>query len=291
MPKRSRLIYSFGSRYARARRVRPRFKPSAAMVRAGALGRMARYGMRGYGAYLGYSAIRSLIKNYRKRGQTRRRIGERVGSGGGKTNVRNNIANVAHSTRTLYDVDLLNLPQGTGRSDRLRGAVNFRGCKICLSFVNTLSTTNRAELYCNVAVISPKDQNGSSSTISLADFFRDQSGTERGQDFSIGLSSTEMHCLPINTDKYSLLHHKRFSLGGAQQTGGMKKNVCTFDFYAKLNRQIRYQSDASTVPEGNNVYLVYWFSIQDEPGSTAATANAVNVSMHITQYFREPKNG
>jgi hypothetical protein len=99
-------------------------------------------------------------------------------------------------------------------------------------------------MYWNWAIISPKAECGS---VASGGFFR-ASSESRSQDFGRQLTGSQFRCLPINTDKYVILKHKRFRIGGMSRgwgAGNTKNrslsgsNYMNFFTYVKLNRQLR----------------------------------------------------
>lgn len=223
-------------------------------------------------------------RNKFRKAKLRTRIGERVGTGNAKSNRTLNLS-TGVDTRTLYDEPLLNLDQGTGRNQRERGVVNFRGVKICMSFQNLNGAATKPDMYVNVAVISPKAEDSGTIALPVANFFR-AAGTDRGTNFGTALTAIQFRCLPINTDLYNVHKHKRLNIGNVQDTA--RTNSKTLEFYVKLNRQIRYEGTTST-PTGKNMYLVWWCDIQSTPTAGPVITNAMNLQMDIIQYFHESK--
>lgn len=222
--------------------------------------------------------------NRRRKTDLRKRIGEFVGSGTAKRN--QDVTTGSLNTRTLYNVPLLNIPKGTAIDQRERGLVNFRGMKFCHSMEfrdPTLITSAANKLWINRAIISPK---GCDTDPITANFFRGE-GTGRAQDFDVALSSLEFHCTPINTDKYNVHMHRREKLGPFQSTEG--RGAAVRMWYTKLNRQIRYDDDGE-VPIGKQMYYVWWFDINTGPAASPAVNSMMSHSLHITKYFKEPKN-
>lgn len=218
-----------------------------------------------------------------KRSHTREHVGQPVGTGTtqrwepkstGLTNI---------DTRTLYVEELTTIPQATTSFDingRRRAVVQVSGLKLCLSLKNVSTEAG----YFNVAVISPK---GNKGTPDSTEFFRSQ-GSARAVNLSTALTALEFHCLPINSDVYNVLFHKRFQIGSQTNAGGFwdrtVPNYLTFSKWVKLNRQIRY--NASDTVEGA-CYIVYWCDLFSGASTTAVSANAMQVGEHHVTYFRE----
>lgn len=223
------------------------------------------------------------FKNFKNKRMVRRRIGMRVGVGNSKRDA--DVTTFPVSTRTLYDTPLLNLTKGTAIDNRERDLINFRGCKICLSFVNDVSTysPNGEKLFWNMAIISPKDET-TKTTFTTTKFFRG-SGSTRYHAFDNNLTALEFRCLPINTDEFNVLKHKRMVLAPYSAVDGTNNKM--IEFYWSLNRQIRYE-DGTAFPEGKQVYLVQWFDTQN---SAAASVPRLvgDMQERVVKYFREPK--
>lgn len=186
-------------------------------------------------------------------------------------------------TRTLVSVNLTEIDK-TSVNDidrRQRDTLYISGFKICMSIHNQ----GTAPLYVNIAILAPK---GNQQGITITDFFRGF-GTVRNKSFTNALTANEFHCLPINTDRYTVLRHMRFSLNGtgttyAREFGGTWRDV---DMYLPLKRTVRFESSASTSCE-TPVYLVKWCDNVMNPTAQTATTG-MEYQERIITYFKEPK--
>lgn len=254
----------------------------------------------GRGLYsMGRFAARRIQRAWRARGRKRRRIGERVGTSSAKANkIYFDISTpTILNTGVLYYHDVTVISEATNDdiTQRSRKIINYRGFKTCISFRNVSTTP----IWINLAVISPKNNVplgftratfGSTST--QQDFFRAQGeGPERAVEFGLERNGLEMHCLPINTDLYTVLRHKRMMLfpngaGAGIQYNSNRPSFKYVDFYTKINRQIRYDGTAGGDTQ-HSIWVVYWFSPFN--GTRGFTPSAdVEVQRHIVAYFREP---
>lgn len=227
----------------------------------------------------------------RKKLFSKTHIGENNGTTTTKAFIQLNSNALNNSSRTLYTLNLTALQQGTEINNRLRQHSNIRGFKICMEISNT---TNNP-IYFNIAVIAPKRVADTTvDTLPTANFFRAQ-GTSRSQDFSNALTGLEFHCLPINTDDYTVLKHRRQvlttyaqpSTSWNRQYGSSFTNI---NWYIPLKRQSRYlQTEGRAGPTDGAVYLAYWFATY---GSASGTASIIigNVTTRCVTYYREPKN-
>lgn len=186
------------------------------------------------------------------------------------------------NTRQLYYSDILDIPRGTDINSRERDIINVKGFKLRMEFQNLTSTGNF--LLLNVALICPK----SASSVVSARFFRGD-GNTRGVDFANALSSTEMHGMPINTDKYIVLHHSRYTLG--ESSNDFPTDYLWIDKYIKINRQFRYEGNVDgTGTENTNdrLFLCYWADESMQAGGTVPAANVYRTQNKGTIYFNEP---
>jgi hypothetical protein len=126
-----------------------------------------------------------------------------------------NLNGTLRNSRTLHTFNLCQVPlqatnTGPTINTRERQLINLKGFKFCVEVRN--ETT--APMYYNWAIISPKDS--TATAISSTEFFRGN-GISRNQAFDTTLSG-QMHCLPINSDKFTILEHKRFRLNTSTGT-------------------------------------------------------------------------
>lgn len=192
---------------------------------------------------------------------------------------------VAKNSRTLHLVNLTNIPAATSSMDidaRRRDIMYCSGIKCCMDIRN--DTTN--VMYVNYAVIAPKG--GLGGTVANGGFFRGNA-SERSQDFSTLLTSLQFRCLPINTDKYTVLKHDRCVVGPDAGAGDYLMNAAnnmeTISFYVPIKRQLRYDDEGSCE---DPVFFVYWFdAAMTASGGTVVNSAALTSEHHIT-YFREP---
>jgi len=247
-----------------------------------------------------YGAVKTIgrtYRRYRKRKYSARRRERKInfnppnnasGANTAKSRfVTNNSTLQTYMSRTQnLLVNLAEIPHTTANdtNQRQRNMVNLRGFKVCMEVENT----STRPLYFNIAIVVPKSQ----GNVTTDDFFRQRDGS-RGQDFNtVNLSSLELHCLPINVDKYHVLCHKRFLLNrpaaGASLNREFGSSFKTIMFYQKYNRQVRYAENADTVPEGGRPVMLHWAAQWGEPENTTAT-NSYDALHKIVTYFREPK--
>lgn len=245
-------------------------------------------------AYRNRKGIRRVYRRARRSysglAAKRRKIGDTPGTGTSKKCAAVPQTNdVAHDTRTLYSEPLVLCSSGDQINQRERSMINVRGWKICLEFKNRSSDP----LNINVAILSPKSGIGSSTPIPTADFFRDTMTSDRSKDFGTALDSQDFHCSPINSDKYTILRHKRYQLV-PEATGGdtvalSGRSYMTCNWWIPLKRQFRFDAGAS-YPDSGQVHLVYWADKFMSAGTTPVSPGSFNMSNKSIMYFREPKH-
>lgn len=255
-------------------------------------------------AYRAASVMARAYRNYRGRkarrakASVRTKIGERVGKSTAKKHVIDNTGGNSCDTRKLYARPLIEITHNPNNDidDRQRNIINLRGLKLCLYMQNN---TGNSTLFVNVAVIWDKKGNqeiGSYANTTVPDFFRQhQGGAARSQDFGVALSALEFHCLPINTDRFGVLMHKRFKLAptAAQSTGQKSPNLSSFRTimkYVKIKRQLRFQNTNISIPESGQLYVVHWCDAIGTSFGGGGLANAMTTQEYHVAYFREPKN-
>lgn len=265
----------------------------SAMSRGAYISPRARMAMRG-GMYVYRNrakfkrAARVIGRAYKRSKRTKafsaKNVGFNIGEGTGKRYISQNNGPVLQQTRQLIVENLSDIPKGDAINERERDIVNVRGFKVCMELNNVTSKP----MYVNMAMICPKN----SSAPSVINFFRD-SGLKRAKNFDDNLTSLELHCLPINTDLYTVLRHKRMILAPgdtptdtATLTGRSYTNV---DWYVPLKRQMRYAS-TSALNSADRVYLVYWCDLYATGINIPGTLNALQAAERHITYFREPKH-
>lgn len=213
-----------------------------------------------------------------------RNVGAPVGvSNAKRSTVVDDTANF--NSRSLDVKSLLQIAAGTSINTRERHIINVRGIKICCEIKNTTA----APFYVNLAILAPK---GNATGVVTTDFFRD-SGPTRARDFDTTLTSNELHCLPINADRYTVLRHKRFRLVPGNAATATQSHqgysYANYDVYIPIKRQIRYDTASSADPESGNIFVCHWGDRFDTAGGAASVANEYRVTMYAVTYFKEPK--
>lgn len=227
-----------------------------------------------------YRAKKSRTKKRRVDGSTK--VGDPIGKNEANRALVRSSSVANRNTRTLYSGDLIDIVRATDHEidERHRDIINLKGVKICMEVKNN----QNSPLYFNIAVVVPKyDQ--SLSIVPTNDFFRNnQNG--RGTDFTTGLSSLEFHCLPINSDVYTILFHKRCLLGpdgGVTFNSSGPPNYMVLSKWIKVNRQIRFENND---PVNGRIQYVFWADVMEGAPLDPAVTNAFTISEHHVAYYR-----
>jgi len=213
-------------------------------------------------------------------------VGERIGTSNCKVNT--DTGSAQRETRTLHIINCTDMAHTSANeiNARNRNLVNVRGIKICAEVNNQLNEP----LYLNMALLSVKNGN----VVSNVDFFRSPDASQtRSRNFANTLTSMDFHCLPLNSDQFTILKHKRYRLNGKETNNDyVANNGNTFmniDWYKPIKRQIRFDENAQTLAE-TPIYLVYWCDRFGALTGTVSQANAMRFTWRVLTYFKEPKN-
>lgn len=199
-------------------------------------------------------------------------------------------ANVEPTMWSAAAAQITNCSKGTGISQRLTNSIDCSGVKVEM-FIRNKNTTQGTpagipsdQYQYNVAVLAPM----AAIAINENDFFRSVTNADsRTIDFATAVSSMDLHTLPINTDKFTVLAHKRFRLSNPSNPGGgtWKKDL---NFYIPVNRQLTYTGEGFDTCQ-NPIFLVYWVSKMFRPNGDGSTGFPVaDMAIRATMFFREP---
>ena len=160
---------------------------------------------------------------------------------------------------------------------RQRDTLHHKGVKVCFMCKNT----RKQALFLNWAIVLPKAAN----TIGSLDLLR---GDDQERDHPIDQNSTTMdlRCLPINTDRYIVLKHKRKTIlpdsdKGTTSTEG--RDLVVIEDYIKTNRQVFFDGDNAEPLQ--NMFMVWWVDYYGAP--VGVKTASCEVSWKIINYFKE----
>ena len=233
-------------------------------------------------------AAHGMYSSYKKRGKRKRRKTQEVGADIGRPANYNESrrrdrqqgvtvwSNKTMQTEALIDVEK-NVAGDEAIQKRNRDTIHHKGSKICFSVKNIL----KVPVMFNWAVVVPKANN----TVSPIDILRGN-GAERDVTLNNALTFMDLRCLPINTDRYRVVKHKKMLIQpdsdkGADQSEG--RDFRLIEEYIKTNRQLFF--DGSSAKPLQNMWMVWWCDYYNSPtGSTAAT---IQYSWRIVDYFND----
>lgn len=239
---------------------------------------------------------RALGRARRVRRHVRNRIGDRPGTVNSKRVVTSRTDRESIDTKTLYVKDITDVAHGTDINDRERQLCYVSGWKIMLELWNK----SEAVRYVNIAFIALKD--GVGETPNGDEFFRSYEN-DRNRPFPTApyvandMNGFEMHCTPINTDKYYVLKHLRIKMAPKDHEAGStsqfaynyQSNVWNKCLWIPLRRQIRYKNLSNSIPENARIFMTYWTTGASTNGQTAIQPDQLDFSHKIIMHFREPK--
>jgi len=249
-----------------------------------------------------YSQGRTKTAMARARTMIGRRIG---GSSTAKTHLSPILPGFLDSRTFVKDINLLAIEQSSSAAltharqsfviDVIGFAVEFHvkasSASDTYSSLNGIPYLN--PMLWNVAIIAPTDNN----VVTTDDFFRSQGENKstRDIDFTNALSAIEMHGLPINTDKFQILMHKRFKVGSCNKQSttngstGAVPDIATFKKWVPMYRQVAY-SDSTADKCTSPVYFVYWYDHMFAPAPLGAQPRGAVIEAKVVTYFRDPHN-
>lgn len=196
-------------------------------------------------------------------------------------------------TRTLHITHLTSIPKTASNEidSRQRNQIFISGMKFCIELRNNTDEC----LVCNMALVCPKNKRilDASNSAPNEQWFRG-TGEDRGLDFTTALSSSDLHCRPINTDEHFVLMHKRFDLApkqfGSGAVSSIRPNYRFFNFYKHIKRSFRWNSDGQSYPVAHPIYLVMWCDKAFSAEDTDKTDNVLTCFKRVITYFKEPNN-
>lgn len=238
-----------------------------------------------------YRAAKVIGRAWRKRRPVRRRQGMgRIGNNRGRAIAKRTqpatFTNLSGSTRTLYERDLTDISKTTTNeiNARQRDTCFVSGVKICMELKNLRSIP----LLFNYAVVFDKRGNDQTTVLDTTDFFRAMDSDDRSTDFSIVLRSNEFHCLPLNTDRFTVLTHQRMRLGpvstSSQFTTENNTNYRFIEKWVKLGKNLSWNDGHCQ----SKIWFIMWADNMLNGSGTAAQTNQFQCDAKFVTYFREP---
>lgn len=206
-------------------------------------------------------------------------------TGKGPSNTHSWTASTPIDSRVLYSLDVTALNQGDGENLRSRRLAEVLGIKLRFDMMSLLGTADMTYYGVNIAVISPRGKMQTPIVFNL-DFFRFLFGSAdtRDRGFTTAMTFGEMHKTPINTDKWTVLHHERFYLDPWK--AGVNQFHKSFEKYIPINRLLTFNNDSNT-DCNDPIYVVYWYDTMTAVSGTPSLVGGVHMDYYITTYFRD----
>lgn len=200
------------------------------------------------------------------------------------------IASVNTRTVTKQDLSVIervsNVAGGLTNDKRVGDVIHMSGAKLNFFIENG----SAVPIGCNVAIVVPRNESSLNVTLPIPNFFGGNSDT-RGEAFDLATKTgLELHTLPLNTDKFEVLYHKRKILGRTFAAGGVTtstdaKSWGLWDDYIPINKEIRY-TDGTGASAVSAPCVLVWFDSMRSPTGAAAFAGCL-VARHLTVFWRE----
>ena len=162
---------------------------------------------------------------------------------------------------------------------RSRDTIHHKGVKICFMAKNRL----KEPLFFNWAIVIPKATNA----INAADILRGDD-TERAQGIDNNRTYMDLRCLPINSDRYRIVKHKRFTILPDSDKDITNPNegrdMRVVEEYIRTDRQLFFEGDIS-LPL-TNVWMIWWCDFYGSaPGGVQIPS--MDYSFKLVNYFKE----
>lgn len=273
---------------AAARRTALRLSARAA---AGYIGGAAAIGIGGYMAYRGIRRLRSKIRYRRKLRRARYTVGTRVGHARTKEKLVSS-ADADHASYTLHEHSVTQIgPKTTDTSSRNHNVINLRGVRLILRGIHK---ANGFPGVLQMMLIRVKSQG---SALTLADDFWKGHGHTSDIAFSGLTTASEYVDRAKNMSRMDVLWYKKLNLipkdGGtidAQARSG--RNYFTIDTFIRINRQLRFESDAAADVQSNERLLfVHWYAApHNNAGGVTPVTGRYYLSRRIYPIWREVPN-
>lgn len=180
----------------------------------------------------------------------------------------------------VYTMSAATPNRGDQIDQRQRDVVLMKGLKFCANFRRNLS--GPASILVNFAIVSRKDDVDSNSNVGSR-LFRSHNN-QRAVDFNENLFSLRRHCDSINTDKYYVWTHRRFTLEQQDGNGNGEKMI---KGYIPINRQLRF--DPSNFPNAEMLFI-WWCGLGNEENNPVSPTvqSFMNTNIVSSTYFDEP---
>ena len=206
--------------------------------------------------------------------------------------VKGNIANVASGlaaqTLTFHEIVFPSMETDNQEYAQRSGPYLWvNSMKVCAKFTNLLATTG---LDVHFAMVQAKGTNSSSSQISDDLFTNPYASNQRLASFPAASTAYnhELECYTLNSTKWNIIFHKRFTLDGkGTATGQMRDGRFMKDFhiFKKINKRIMFEFPSSDHPE-KTWWLLIWCQQNDVTTTQEIVNPVLDIKMNTRVYFK-----
>lgn len=188
---------------------------------------------------------------------------------------------VTQNNKQMYTEKLIEIEKNVAADEainkRSRDVILHKGSKVCF----TVKSRLKVPVFFNLAWVIPKAAN----TVNPVDILRGQT-VERDSQLDNTLSFMDLRCLPINTDLYRIVKHKKMMIlpdSDKSATVSEGRDFRLVEEYIKTNRKIYFNGSTSTPLQ--NVHMVWWCDYYNSP--TGVNSATVDISWRIVDYFAD----
>jgi len=202
----------------------------------------------------------------------------------------------AIASKSLVSYLMTDIPLGAVQEDSYRNgsSIFVKGCKLRFGIRNLQGTP----LMVNIALIAGKQSMEGITTVPTGNFFQNDGSVadQRYLDFDPATKSArQLHYLPINTERWTVLHHHRKIINTSgdgdlissnANRGGGPADWYEHDKYVAINRRLTYDTNAGTSCT-TPIWVCIWVSRWDQTIGAAVAANQASVWLYVTSYFKD----
>lgn len=177
----------------------------------------------------------------------------------------------------------------TSDKTRLSNELFCPGIKICQTFYN--DALFPIEIHWAMLRLKAKEYNNPLAVKAelLGDFFRNPIDTlDKETDFNetSGVYEQSQKCFPINTEKFDIMTHKKFMMGGKLSTISVmdSRHIRKIEKWFRINKRLQFEGAGQNEPSFPFT-LVAWACPMD-PNDYSAAATPWRWETWITPYFR-----
>lgn len=245
------------------------------------------------GAQLGTAALKG-AKNlfaHKKSGRTKTRLskkesfnmqqlGRKGRSAEAKRAAREQVP-AATNNKELSAFDIIRVEKDVAANEniskRQRDTILHKGVKVCF----TCKNIRKEVVFLNWAIVTPKAANAIDSTNILRG-----EAEERYLPVNNQQTTMDLRCAPINTDRYNVHMHKRYTIKpDSDKSANVKEgsDLVIIEKYIKTNRQLFFNGDQANPL--TNMYMIYWVDYYGSP--TGVNALTAECSWKFINYFHD----